>query len=63
MIRPGGRAVITYFLLNDESRALVTRNRDEVKMRATGVTTRSVGSPASRCPSRRRHTMKHEYAR
>ena len=32
-MRPGGRAVITYFLLNDESRALVADDRDEVKMR------------------------------
>jgi SAM-dependent methyltransferase len=33
VLRPGGRAVITYFLLNDESRALVARDRDEVKMK------------------------------
>jgi SAM-dependent methyltransferase len=33
VVRPGGRAVITYFLLNDESRRLVAENRDEVKMR------------------------------
>lgn len=34
VIRPCGRAVITYFLLNDESRALVARELDVVKMRA-----------------------------
>lgn len=33
VMRPGGRAVVTYFLLNDESRAFVARDRDEVKMR------------------------------
>jgi SAM-dependent methyltransferase len=33
VIRSGGRAVITYFLLNDESRALVAQDRDEVKMK------------------------------
>jgi SAM-dependent methyltransferase len=33
VIRPGGRAVITFFLLNDESRALVAKDRDEVKMK------------------------------
>jgi SAM-dependent methyltransferase len=34
VMAPGGRVVITYFLLNDESRELVRRERDEVKMRA-----------------------------
>ena len=34
LIRPGGRAVITYFLLNDESRAFVDRDLDVVKMKA-----------------------------
>jgi ubiquinone/menaquinone biosynthesis C-methylase UbiE len=33
VLRPGARAVITYFLLNDESRRLVMRDQDEVKMR------------------------------
>jgi SAM-dependent methyltransferase len=33
VIRPGGRAVVTYFLLNDESRALVAKDRDVLKMR------------------------------
>jgi SAM-dependent methyltransferase len=33
VIRPGGRAVITYFLLNDESRALAARDVDVVKMK------------------------------
>lgn len=33
VMRPGGRAVVTYFLLNDESRAFVAKDRDEVKMR------------------------------
>jgi SAM-dependent methyltransferase len=33
VLRPGGRAVITYFLLNDESRAFVGQGKDEVKMR------------------------------
>ena len=33
VIRPGGRAVITYFLLNDESRALVAKDMDVVKMK------------------------------
>jgi ubiquinone/menaquinone biosynthesis C-methylase UbiE len=33
VMAPGGRAVITYFLLNDESREQIRRDRDEVKMR------------------------------
>ena len=33
VIQLGGRAVITYFLLNDESRALVAKDRDDVKMK------------------------------
>ena len=33
VLRPGARALVTYFLLNDESRRLVARNQDEVKMR------------------------------
>jgi SAM-dependent methyltransferase len=33
VIRPGGRAVITYFLLNDESRAFADRDLDVVKMK------------------------------
>jgi len=31
--RPGGRAVITYFLLNDESRAFAARDVDVIKMK------------------------------
>lgn len=34
VMRPGGRAIITYFLLNDESRRFVALDRDEVKMRS-----------------------------
>jgi SAM-dependent methyltransferase len=33
VIRPGGRALITYFLLNEESRAFVAKDMDVVKMR------------------------------
>jgi SAM-dependent methyltransferase len=33
VIAPGGRAVITFFLLNDESRAFVSSENDVVKMR------------------------------
>jgi SAM-dependent methyltransferase len=33
VIKPGGRAVITYFLLNDESRAFVAKDTDVVKMK------------------------------
>jgi ubiquinone/menaquinone biosynthesis C-methylase UbiE len=33
VLRPGGRAVVTYFLLNRESRSLVALDRDEVKMK------------------------------
>lgn len=32
VLRPGGRAVITYFLLNDESRGHIAAGRDQVKM-------------------------------
>jgi len=32
VLRPGGRAVITYFLLNDESRRYVAAGLDQVKM-------------------------------
>ncbi len=33
VLRPGGRAVITYFLLNDESHAFVAADRDQLKIR------------------------------
>jgi SAM-dependent methyltransferase len=33
VLGPGGRAVITFFLLNDESRAFVEQGKDDVKMR------------------------------
>ena len=33
VLRPGGRAVTTYFLLNDESRSFMDRGMDEIKMR------------------------------
>jgi len=33
VMRPGGRALITYFLLNEESRAFVAKDLDVVKMR------------------------------
>jgi SAM-dependent methyltransferase len=33
VIKPGGRAVVTYFLLNDESRAFVAKDMDVVKMK------------------------------
>jgi ubiquinone/menaquinone biosynthesis C-methylase UbiE len=33
VIRPGGRAAITYFLLNDESRHFMSLDRDVMKMR------------------------------
>jgi SAM-dependent methyltransferase len=33
VLRPGGRAVTTYFLLNEESRSFVDRGKDEIKMR------------------------------
>jgi ubiquinone/menaquinone biosynthesis C-methylase UbiE len=35
VVAPGGRAAITFFLLNDESRAFVTAEKDIVKMRTT----------------------------
>jgi SAM-dependent methyltransferase len=34
VLRPGGRAVATYFLLNDESRWFVQQDKDEIKMRS-----------------------------
>jgi SAM-dependent methyltransferase len=33
VLRSGARAVITYFLLNNESRSFVSQDKDEVKMR------------------------------
>jgi SAM-dependent methyltransferase len=33
VVKPGGHAVITYFLLNDESRAFVAKDVDVVKMK------------------------------
>ena len=35
VLRPGGRAVISYFLLNDESRRLMTLGRDKMGLKHT----------------------------
>lgn len=35
VLRPGGRAVISYFLLNDESRALMTLGREKIGLKHT----------------------------
>ena len=63
VIRSGGRAVITYFLLNDESRALVAQDRDEVKMKVDWAGIPSAVSPTWRSRSTRRRTTKTAFVR
>ncbi len=58
VIRSGGRAVITYFLLNDESRAFVAKDRDVVKMKVDWDGDPFAVSPTSRSPNTRRRTTR-----